>query len=56
MKQRYCVECDWCGQRGGTSSSRNFCFKKLKALPYNVTSRPACKEFVATQGETHWGP
>jgi hypothetical protein len=52
-----CVECRHCEMhidlRKGT---RHHCAVKKRALPANVTSRPACSRFKLPKPSGHWGP
>lgn len=56
-RKNKCVECRHCEMiidpKKGT---RHHCARKKRALPANVTSRPACDRFEPPKPSGHWGP
>ncbi|MBI4061758.1 MAG: hypothetical protein HY403_10035 [Elusimicrobia bacterium] len=56
-RENKCVECRHCEmlidpKRG----ARHRCALKKRALPANVSSRPACDRFALPKPSGHWGP
>ncbi|MBI5630705.1 MAG: hypothetical protein HY921_07465 [Elusimicrobia bacterium] len=57
-KTRRCVECRYCElEADSLGRTRNVCtHRRKRALPANVTSRPACANFKRPPLGGHWGP
>lgn len=57
-KKNMCVECRYCGDKTEPKSgaTKRHCTHRRKALPTNVTSRPACDSFKPTKSGECWGP
>lgn len=56
-RKNKCVECRHCDLlidvKNGT---KHRCARKKRALPANVTSRPACDRFESPKPSDTWGP
>jgi|CXWL01.1.fsa_nt_gi hypothetical protein len=56
-RENKCVECRHCEMIiDPKNGSRHHCALKKRALPVNVTSRPACDRFELPRSSGHWGP
>lgn len=56
-RKKKCVECRHCDLIIDVKNgSRHRCAAKKRALPANVTTRPACVRFEGAKPSGHWGP